>query len=100
MHAFHRRFKINDLALAHAARWCLADAEDFDGAVGPAFADNNTDFGGSDLKTNHQIIARHCVNPFFVAAWELPWWLFLNWCEPWAGELECRSDEPGSRSQS
>jgi len=83
VHAFHCRFKINDLALAHAARWRLADAENFDGAIGPALADNDTDFGGSNLKTNHQIIARHCVNPFSVADWELPWGVVLNWCVPW-----------------
>ncbi|HYK24053.1 MAG TPA: hypothetical protein VEU75_05255, partial [Candidatus Acidoferrum sp.] len=53
VHTFHCRFKVNDLALAHAARWCLADAKNFDGAIGPALADNNTDFGSSYLKTNH-----------------------------------------------
>src|SRR5262249_13330381 len=53
VHTFHCRFEINDLAFAHAARWRLADAENFDRAIGPAFADNNTDFRGSNLKTNH-----------------------------------------------
>src|SRR4029453_7411792 len=75
VHAFHCRFKINDLALAYAARWCLADTQNLDGAIRPALADYDTDFGGSNLKTNHQIIARHCVNPFSVAEWELP----LGW---------------------
>ena len=78
VHAFHCRFKINDLALPYAARWRLADAENFDGAVGAALSDNNADFRGSNLQTNHQIIARHCVNPFSVAEWELPWGVVLN----------------------
>src|SRR5438034_11336830 len=37
MHAFHGRFKINDLAFAHATRWRLANSEDFNRAIGPAF---------------------------------------------------------------
>ena len=78
VHAFHCRFKINDLALAYAPRRRLPDTENFDGAVGPALSNNHTDFGGSNLKTNHQIIARHCVNPFSVAEWELPWGMVLT----------------------
>src|SRR6266478_4464281 len=46
VHAFHCRFKINDLALAYAARWRLTDAENLDRAVGPAFPDNDADFRG------------------------------------------------------
>src|SRR5713101_1458217 len=84
VHAFHCRFKINDLALAYASRRRLPDTENFDGAVGPAFSDNHTDFEGSNLKSNHQIIARHYVNPFSVAEWELPFGVVLNWCAPWA----------------
>ena len=78
VHAFHCRFKIDDLALAYAPRRRLPDTENFDGAVGPALSNNHTDFGGSNLKTNHQIIARHCVNPFSVAEWESPWGMVLT----------------------
>src|SRR4029077_76343 len=102
VHAFHCRFKINDLALAHPPRRRLPDTENFDGAVVPALSDNHTDFGGSNLKTNHQIIARHYVNPFSVAEWELPWGV-LNWSAPWAltRSLALRSlDEGGFRRDS
>src|SRR5206468_6382436 len=59
VHAFHCGFEINDLALAHAARRRLADSQDFDCAVGPAFADDDTDFGCANLKADHQIITCH-----------------------------------------
>src|SRR5262245_9737079 len=88
VHAFHCRFKVNDLAFAYAARWRLADTENLDGAVGPALSNNHTDFGGSNLKTNHQIIARHCFNPFSVAEWELPWEVVLNRCALWASVMK------------
>src|SRR4029453_2192301 len=97
VHTFHRCFKINDLALAYATRWCLADTKNLDGAIRPALADNDTDFGGSNLKTNHQIIARHCVNPFSVAEWELPWGV-LNWYAPWAVPRSSPADVRGSPS--
>jgi hypothetical protein len=65
VHAFHRRLEIDDLAFAHAARWRLADAENFDRAIGPAFADDDTNFRGPNFETNHQIAACHLLNPFF-----------------------------------
>src|SRR5260370_26019418 len=37
VHAFHRRLKIDDLALAHATRRRLADATELDSTVGSAF---------------------------------------------------------------
>src|SRR5207245_8188548 len=58
VHAFHCRFEIDDLSLAHAARWRLTHTEDFDGAVGTAFANNDTDLRRANLKTDHQFIAR------------------------------------------
>ena len=51
--AFHRRLEIDDLTLAHAARRRLPDAENFDRAVRPAFADDDADFRGPDLETDH-----------------------------------------------
>jgi hypothetical protein len=59
VHTFHRRFKIDNLALAHAARWCLANTKNFDGAIGPAFSNDHTNFGCANLEPDHQIIARH-----------------------------------------
>jgi hypothetical protein len=59
VHAFHRRLKIDDLPLAHAAGRRLAHSQDFDGSVRPTFADNDTDFGCANLKTDHQIIVSH-----------------------------------------
>src|SRR5213594_238138 len=56
VHAFHCRFEIDDLSLAHAARWRLTHTEDLDGAVGTAFANNDTDLRRANLKTDHQII--------------------------------------------
>src|SRR5437868_1569586 len=70
VHAFHRSFKINNLAFAHAARRRLAYTEDFDGAIGSTLADNDANFGGANLETNHQIIARHGCYPFSFAEWE------------------------------
>src|SRR5207244_10140078 len=58
VHAFHCRFEIDDLSLAHAARWRLTHTEDLDGAVGTAFANNDTDLRRANLKTDHQFIAR------------------------------------------
>src|SRR5215475_4052188 len=84
VNTFHRRFKVNDLAFAHAAGWRLADAKNLDSSIGPALADNYANFGRSNLKTNHQIITRHCVNPFSVAEWELLWGVILNWGALWA----------------
>jgi hypothetical protein len=59
MHAFHRCFKINDLAFAHATRRRLANSEDLDRAIGPAFSNDNANFPGANLKTNYQIAACH-----------------------------------------
>ena len=59
VHAFHRGFKINDLAFTYAARWRLTNTEDFDCAIRPAFPDDDANFGRANLKANHQIIARH-----------------------------------------
>ena len=59
VHAFHGSFKIDDLPFADAARWRLADPEDFERAIGAAFADNHADFRGANLKTNHQVVVRH-----------------------------------------
>src|SRR5262245_60355016 len=53
VHAFHCRFEIDDLALAHAARWRLAYAEDFERAIGPALSDDHADLGGPNLETDH-----------------------------------------------
>src|SRR5436190_19675570 len=57
VHAFHCRFKINDLALAYAARRRLPDTENFDGAVGPTLSNNHPSFGGSNPKTMHQMMS-------------------------------------------
>ena len=54
VHALHRRLEIDDLALAHAARRRLADAENLDRAVGPAFADDDANLRCSDFETDHQ----------------------------------------------
>ena len=59
VNAFHCGFKINDLAFADAARWRLANAQDFDRAIRPAFPDDNTNFGGANLQADDQIIACH-----------------------------------------
>ena len=61
VHALHRRLEIDDLAFAHAARRRLADSENLDRAVGPAFADDDTNFRGADFETDHQITACHFV---------------------------------------
>jgi hypothetical protein len=53
VHAFHRRLKIDDLAFAHAARWRLADTENFDRAIGPGFPDDYANFGCANLEANH-----------------------------------------------
>ena len=53
VHAFHRRFKIDDLAFAHAARRRLADAQNFDRAIGPAFADHHANLRRANLETDH-----------------------------------------------
>ena len=59
VHAFHRGFEIDDLAFAHAARRRLTDTENLDCAIGPAFADDYTNFRRADFKTDHQITACH-----------------------------------------
>src|SRR5206468_7314279 len=84
VHAFHRRFKIDDLPLAHAARWGLAYTEDFERAVGPALPNDNTDLGGANLETNHQIIVRHFFTRFSFADCELPWEKAWNRRAIWA----------------
>src|SRR5215472_14696410 len=65
VHAFHCRFKINNLALAHAARWRLAYSEDFERAIGSALPYDHADLGGPNLETDHQIIVRHFYSAFF-----------------------------------
>ena len=59
VHAFHRGFKINNFPLADTARWRLAYPKNFESPIGAAFPDDHADFGGANLKTDHQIIARH-----------------------------------------
>ena len=59
VHALHRRLEIDDLAFAHAARGRLADAENLDRAIGPAFADDDANLRSADFETDHQIAARH-----------------------------------------
>ena len=59
VHTFHCCFKINDLAFAHATRRGLANAEDLDRAIRPAFSNDNANFRGTNLKTNYQIAACH-----------------------------------------
>ena len=59
VHAFHRRLEIDDLAFAHAARRRLTDAENFDRAIRPALADDDTNFRGPDFETDHQVAASH-----------------------------------------
>ena len=59
VHAFHRGLEIDDLAFAHPARGRLPDAENFDRAVGFSFADDDTNFRGSDFETDHQVAASH-----------------------------------------
>src|SRR5262249_29626918 len=66
VHAFHRRFKIDNLTLAHAARRRLAYSKNFDGPIRSALADDDADLGSADLKTDHQIIVRHyCYSLLF-----------------------------------
>src|SRR5438105_4525224 len=57
VHAFHRRLEIDNLAFAYAARWRLANAKNFDRAIGPAFADHDTNFRRPDFKTDHHVAA-------------------------------------------
>jgi hypothetical protein len=42
-------FKIHDFAFAYAARRGLADAQNFDGPIGPGLANDETDLGGADF---------------------------------------------------
>ena len=59
VHAFHRRLEIDDLAFAHAARRRLADAENLDRAIRPAFAHDDANFRCANFETDHQITACH-----------------------------------------
>ena len=72
VHAFHGRLEIDDLAFAHAARRRLAHAENLDRAVGPAFADDDTNLRGANFETDHQIATRHFS--FLLS--------FLDWNRP------------------
>ena len=65
VHAFHGGLEIDDLAFAHAARRRLADAENVDRAVGPAFADDGANFRGADFESDHEITAAISLNRFF-----------------------------------
>ena len=53
VHAFHRGLEIDDLAFAHSARRRLSHAENFDRAIGTAFADDDTNFRCPDFETYH-----------------------------------------------
>ena len=64
VHAFHRRLEIDDLAFAHAARRRLADTENLDRAIGPAFADDDANLRCANFETDHQITTCHFLNPF------------------------------------
>ena len=59
VHALHCRLEIDDLAFPDAARRRLADSENFDRAVRPAFADHHTDFRGANFQAHHEIAACH-----------------------------------------
>ena len=61
VNAFHRRFKIDNLAFAHAARWRLAHAENFRSSVWTALADHHADLRRPNFQTNDQITARHVL---------------------------------------
>ncbi len=58
-HALARGFKIDDLALAHAARRRLAHAENADRAVALRLADDGADFRSSDLESDDDVFAGH-----------------------------------------
>ena len=64
VHAFHRRLEINDLAFAHTARGAWPTPRILIVPSGRLFPDDHANFRGANLKTDHQIIARHFVNPF------------------------------------
>src|SRR2546430_297334 len=70
MHAFHGRLKIDNLAFAHAARWCLADAENLDRSIRPRLAHDDANLRRSNLQANDQIATRHFVSPFSSARLE------------------------------
>ena len=66
MHAFHGRFKIDNLAFADAAGRRLANAENFERAIGPALTDDNANFRRADFQADHQIAARHLISFSFL----------------------------------
>ena len=77
---FLRQRSINNYAFAHAARACLAQADDIQSALGTEFADDGTDFGGADFQPNNDGRAVKHVSSWFVnllaawvGAWGCPW---------------------------
>src|SRR4051812_23331215 len=66
VHAFHGRLEIDNLALAHAARWRLSHSEDFRCAVRPALADHHANLRSANFQTDHQIVTSH-VNSVFLS---------------------------------
>ena len=61
VNTFHRRFKIDNLAFAHAARWRLPDSENFQRPVRTRFADDDANLRRPNFQTYDQIPAGHLV---------------------------------------
>ena len=55
----HCRFKIDNLAFTHAARWRLTDAENFQCSIGTRLADHDANFRRPNFQTNDEVSARH-----------------------------------------
>ena len=62
VNTFHRRFKIDNLAFAHAARWRLPDSENFQRPVRTRFADDDANLRRPNFQTYDQITTCHAFS--------------------------------------
>src|SRR6202008_3550495 len=62
--ALHRRFEVDDFALANTTGRGLTDAQEFNRAVGAALSDDYTNFRGAYFEANHQIVTGHYLFSF------------------------------------